>query len=203
MPISLGDQAPHSVVLRELVYALLGYTGDVFVTSAGVHDIIEISSDLAWIPEPDRCSLGPHTAFRRDPFSFLMEPPVSPRHRILMTRLVQLGGCLKTLEAFVARMGAVGARMGAASASPLGGQPGPRPPSQYQRAVAAGVEEVLKVYRSAVLELDRMVQVGSSSLPDLPDPVSLALTSRLSPPAGRPTRTHPSAGCSTACPSSL
>ena len=49
---NMEQQAPHSLVLRELLYGLLGFTGDVFVHHGDGN--IAISSDLGWIPEPDK-----------------------------------------------------------------------------------------------------------------------------------------------------
>ncbi len=60
--VAAAAPSPHAVVIEELLLALIGYTGDVFVESGSSHQPlapwqsnIELAEDVDWLDPPDRC----------------------------------------------------------------------------------------------------------------------------------------------------
>jgi hypothetical protein len=74
--LSAAAPSPHAIVIEELLLALIGYTGDVFVESGSSHQPlapwqsnIELAEDVDWLDPPDRC-----------PAKLLQEPSVFLLH---------------------------------------------------------------------------------------------------------------------------
>ena len=60
--LTAAAPSPHAIVMDELLLALIGYTGDVFVESGSAHQPlapwqsnIELAEDVDWLDPPDRC----------------------------------------------------------------------------------------------------------------------------------------------------
>ncbi|CAL5227089.1 g9995 [Coccomyxa viridis] len=133
-------EGSHASILQELLLALLGYDGDVFVESRGERAEkggksvpepwsigLNVSTEMDWITAPDREGLN---------------------------SLVALGFHFKVLQDYVEQETSL--------------LPGQRQSSLIRRAIATGLSELLDVYRAAILrmqqQLRRMPSVSMASL---------------------------------------
>ncbi|GAQ91736.1 Gamma-tubulin ring complex protein [Klebsormidium nitens] len=129
-------------MLHELLLALVGCTGDVFVdTHSEAHKLGRPNSsilDEATLAEPASCpiKLAPDIDF------------VSESERSVLNRLVWLGYLYRELELFSSHEQGIGTDALGQPDRDGGG-------SMYQRALATGLAEVLAVYRSAILQLEQ------------------------------------------------
>lgn len=119
------QQASYGKLLPELLLALLGHTGDVFVEKA-----LFMASNSPSQPSPERCNFA------------VTDAPglVSTSEREAFNSLLKLGFHFKHLAAFVD-----------SNRSHTASQAG----SLYRRALATGVSELLTVYQSAVLQIQQ------------------------------------------------
>ncbi|KAL0056051.1 hypothetical protein WJX82_007204 [Trebouxia sp. C0006] len=116
---------PYSKLLPELLLALLGHTGDVFVEKA-----VFIPERSSQQPPPERCNFA------------VTDAPglVSTSEREAFNGLLKLGFHFKHLAAFVqSERSHVRLHAG----------------SLYRRALATGVSELLDVYRAAILQIQQ------------------------------------------------
>jgi hypothetical protein len=133
---TLGDQDLFSYrnLLQELLAALLGFTGDVFVDAA---DATGSNGNGGGPGEPSEQQLRhPSVCTVRLAGDLSW---VAPGDRQLLDRLASLGFHFKQLRRFVERERAAAPR------------------SAYRQALCAGVSEFLGVYQDSVLELQRQL----------------------------------------------
>ncbi|CAD7697778.1 unnamed protein product [Ostreobium quekettii] len=114
----------YSNLLQELLLALLGHAGDVFVDKATNRGVFNLS-------DPDAPSFQ-----LSDDISSVARPD-----RELLNDLVKLGFHYRALDVFVEKEGVP-------SPSSVGG-------GMYRRALAAGVSELLAVYKAAILQIQQ------------------------------------------------
>ncbi|KAJ9508047.1 hypothetical protein QJQ45_021384, partial [Haematococcus lacustris] len=183
------DMFAYSNLVQELLLALVGFTGDVFVDSASYR--ARLGETCQGVPHPDGChiSVSPDLSW------------VEAGDREVLGRLVQLGFHYKAVQAFVDAQ-----QPGAAWLTPYcpsGLSPGTAPQphdvlhgqgigaglqaagvvaatpafSLYRRALASGLTEALDVYVACVVELQRKAQAAAAG--QAPPLVLAAITMHL------------------------
>lgn len=139
---------PYRNVLHELLVALLGRSGEVFVEEAPGHRGPEGGEAAGGVANPGRCGLR-----LAEDISWVEGPD-----RAVLDEVVTLGFHFRELDAWARRERDPG--VGPRELKSVQG-------SAYRRAMAAGVEEVLEVYSSAVLRLEQQLLAPGPGRPAL------------------------------------
>ncbi|KAJ4849284.1 hypothetical protein Tsubulata_021557 [Turnera subulata] len=148
------QESKRTEMLHELLLALLGYPGDLII------DEREHQISLGILP-PDAPPVADDSSFKLAPdISFL-----DPSDRDLIERIITLGFYYRKLDHFATKsrnLSWIGHPLERANEL---AKNKPEKPSVYRRAIANGIVEILSVYRSAVLQIER--KLLSETLPIL------------------------------------